>query len=321
MTGVETATATRTCRAPRVMRNPCIRMDCDPATLPRISVVTACRNHAAFLEATLHSILDQGYPNLEYIVMDGDSDDGSQAIIARYADYLTHWQSGRDAGQYHAIQAGFERTTGDIMLWLNADDMLHRNALWTIASIFRDLPQVDWIMGAPTLYDTVGRVIFHRTRLHWSRVRYLRGKYRFIQQESVAWRRRLWERAGGSLDLSYSLAADMELWMRFFRHAKLHTALALIGGFRKVPGQRSNANLDAYLAECEQILAREPRTPADIAALRRFRLYDRLWFRLPLIRSMWRVRYAYQKLFEYPPLIACNHETGRFELKPEVPTP
>ncbi len=301
------------------MPNPTIRWDGDRADLPRISIVTACLNHADYVEATLVSVLEQGYPNLEYVVVDGGSGDGSPEIIERYADYLVHWESEPDKGQYHAIQRGFDRTTGEIMLWLNADDMLQRNALWTVASIFRQLPEVDWLMGMPMLYDHCGRALVPRPRYRWSRYRYLRGDYRFIQQESVAWRRGLWERAGGMLNTSYRLAADMDLWMRFFRHARLHTALALVGGFRKLRGQRSRQQLDAYLGEAERIIATEPLTDADRAVLAKLGRFDRLWRRIPLVRDMWRVRHAYQRLFDYPPLLVYNDERRKFELLDEVP--
>jgi glycosyltransferase involved in cell wall biosynthesis len=303
----------------KVMPNPTIRWTGDPSTLPRISIVTACLNHAAYLEAALVSILSQGYPNLEYVVIDGGSTDGSREIIARYADYLAHWESQRDSGQYHALRRGFERTTGEIMTWLNADDMLHRNSLWSLADIFCQLPQVDWVLGLPMLYDDRGRAYVPECKRRWSRYRYLRGDYQFIQQESVAWRRSLWERAGGDLDTSYRLAADMELWMRFFRHARLYTALVLTGGFRKLPQQRSRLHLAEYLREAEQIVAGEPLSPADRAGLARFRVYDWYGRRLPLLRRSWRFRRAYERLYEYPPLVVYNDQRDQFELRAEDP--
>jgi len=302
-------------RPVRVMHNPLVRWDGDPCDLPRISIVTACLNHADYLEATLQSILGQGYPNLEYVVMDGGSTDGSLDIIARHEDYLTHWESRPDDGQYHAIQRGFELTTGELMLWLNADDMLHRNALWTIVDMFRQLPQVEWVIGMPTEYDVFGRAMATTARNRWSRLGYLRGDHGTIQQESVVWRRSLWERAGGCLDTSYNLAADVELWMRFFRHAPLYTALTFIGGFRKVPGQRSRRHRDVYQAEVERIMQREPLTAGDAAALARSRRFDRLWLRLPLSRRSWRVQRTYERLFEYPPVITYNAERRAFELR------
>lgn len=297
-----------------VLPNPTIQISGDPAALPRISVVTPCRNHAAYIEATLLSILEQGYPNLEYVVMDGGSTDGSAEIIARYADYVAHWESGPDDGPYHAVQRGLERTTGEIMLWLNADDMLHRNALWSLAAIFSNLPQVEWVMGLPTGLDPAGRTYFVPSKLRWSRLRYLRGDYGTIQQESVAWRRGLWVRAGGTLNTDYKLAADMELWMRFFRHAQLYTANVLIGGFRRLPNQRSERFRAEYHREAAEIVAREPHSAADRTALERLRTLDRL-ARLPVIGRSWRVRAARERAFGHPPMIVFNAERGMFELE------
>ncbi len=301
----------------RVMPNPTIRPDVDAAELPRISVVTACLNHGAYLEATLHSVLEQGYPNLEYRVLDGGSQDGSVELIKRHEEYLVDWVSEPDGGQYEAIQRGLRQSTGELMLWLNADDMLHRNALWTIARLFTDLPQVDWIMGWPTVYDPFGGVHVPPGRHCWSRYRYLRGDYGTIQQESVVWRRRLWEQAGGGLNLDYKLAADMELWMRFFRHAPLYTARILVGGFRRLPEQRSQTHRTAYQNEAREIVAREPRRPHETEALRRIDRCERVWLKLPVIGQSWRLRRAYHRLFNYPPVIAYNAREGRFELRAE----
>ena len=315
MTGATANLDARAERPPtKIMRNPTVRWQGDPATLPRISVVTPCRNHVTFLEATLVSVLEQGYPNLEYVVMDGGSTDGSAELIAQYADYLMHWEHRPDDGPYHAIERGFAQTTGDIMLWLNADDMLHRNALWTLAAIFTQLQQVEWVMGLPTGLDPAGRTYLGPAKLRWSRLRYLRGDYGTIQQESVAWRRRLWNRAGGRLDTRCRLAADLELWMRFFRHARLYTAQVLIGGFRRVPDQRSQRYRADYHREAAEIVVREPRSAADEAALARLRTFDRLWGRLPLVGRSWRVRAARDRMFDYPPMIVFNAERGVFEL-------
>src|SRR5881396_2686502 len=111
-----------------------------------ISIVTPSYNQAAFLEETIRSVLLQGYPNLEYIVIDGGSTDGSVEIIKRYEKHLSYWQSEPDGGQYDAISQGFARTSGDLMAWLNSDDMLHRNALWSMARLFTQFPQIEWLM-------------------------------------------------------------------------------------------------------------------------------------------------------------------------------
>jgi len=93
----------------------------EPINLPRISIVTPCLNQAQYVESCLCSVLDQAYPDLEYIVVDGGSTDGSVGIVQRYADRLHYWHSQSDGGQYAAINDGFERSSGEIMAWLNAD--------------------------------------------------------------------------------------------------------------------------------------------------------------------------------------------------------
>jgi len=228
---------------------------------PRISIVTPCYNKAEYVEETMNSVLEQGYPNLEYIVVDGGSDDGSAEIIRRYTDDLTWWTSEPDDGMYHAIQKGFERSSGTIMAWINADDILHRRSLFAVGEIFSTFPDVKWIQGRPTTIDEAGRIVQVATGLRrWSRFDYYLGNYRWIQQESTFWRRSLWEEAGGYVDQDLQYASDLELWSRFFRHAPLYVTEAVLGAFRKQSeGQLSTENMDAYLAEADRIIERERR--------------------------------------------------------------
>jgi len=116
---------------------------------PRITMVTAVRNGARYVEDTICSILNQGYPNLEYFVVDGASTDGTQAIIRRYERELAGWISEPDKGVYDALNKGFAMSTGEIMGWLNASDMLHTKGLFVVGSVFADLQEVEWITGRP----------------------------------------------------------------------------------------------------------------------------------------------------------------------------
>lgn len=284
---------------------------------PRISIVTACLNRADTVAATMRSILEQEYPQLEYVVRDGGSTDGTIERIAEFSQSLADYRSEPDAGAYDAIQAGLESTSGEIMGWLNADDYLHRNALWTVGEIFREFPEVEWLMGRPTTIDARGRAYVGELNARWSRYRYLRGDYRWIQQESVFWRRSLWERAGGCLNTGYSLAADLDLWARFFQHARLYTTTALIGGFRIRPEQRSRVGRGEYIHEAERIVQGQPISATERKTLSRLAWFERFWLKLPGIGTSWRVRRAYERLFEYPPLIDYDHEECRFVFREE----
>lgn len=229
-------------------------------SLPKISVVVVNYNLGAYLGDALRSVVEQDYPNLELIVIDGGSTDGSVEVIGRYAQHIHSWVSEPDNGQYDAVQKGFARSTGEIMYWINSDDMLQRRALHVVAEVFERFPDVRWLTGLASEYHPDGQGVQRITLpwCRWSRLRYLTYDFQFIQQESTFWRRSLWEEAGGSMTQELKLAGDMELWARFFRHAELHTVQSVLGGFRyRREGQRSKDQRDRYLAECVSVVERE----------------------------------------------------------------
>lgn len=224
---------------------------------PRVSIVTPNFNGARYLEACLDSILGQGYPALEAIVIDGGSSDGSRAIIERHARHLAYWCCEPDGGMYHAIAKGLARASGSILGWLNSDDMLHRGALALLAELLGEGSPVEWLMGTPTIWDREGRAVMVNPAETWSRARVLSFDYQWIQQESTFWTRDLWTRAGGRVSTELALAGDLELWLRFFRHASLHTVGSLVGGFRRHGAQKTTSSMAAYLAEAEALLEGE----------------------------------------------------------------
>ena len=123
---------------------------------PKISLVTAVYNGEKYLEETIRSILGQGYPNLEYILVDGGSTDGTVEIIRRYEKQVTCWFRQEGTGVYAALNQGFARSTGEIMGWLNSSDMLHVDGLFVVGSVFAALREVEWITGRPTGFGTNG---------------------------------------------------------------------------------------------------------------------------------------------------------------------
>lgn len=234
-------------------------------TAPRastITVVTPCLNRVDTIERTLCSVLEQGVPGLEYVVVDGGSTDGTVDVIRRHERHLAWWTSEPDGGQYAAVAKGLARGGGEVMAWLNADDVYLPGALAVVSDVFASFPDVAWLTSAfPTTLNEAGQVIDCRFRggvakgsLRAGELIPRRGaRPTSIQQESTFWRRSLWTEAGG-LDLRWGLAGDFALWARFDQRARLHAVASPLGAFRLRRGQRSE-RLEEYVAECEAILA------------------------------------------------------------------
>jgi glycosyltransferase involved in cell wall biosynthesis len=251
-------------------------------TVPTISIVTPSYNRRAFLVETMDSVLQQGYPNLEYVVVDGGSTDGSADLVAERADELAWWVSEPDSGAWAAINKGFAHTTGEVMGWLGSDDLLMPWTLSILGEVFATLPELEWVTTLfPTSTDERGRPV-HSHRLDaYSKEAFFRGENLphagwpaagFIEQEATYWRRSLWERVGGRLDESLELAADFELWARFHRsNAVLYSVPVPLAGFRIHGDQKSGTDLESYVEEARSVLLRYGGTPpsADAPTLRR----------------------------------------------------
>ncbi|MBN1632260.1 MAG: glycosyltransferase [Thermoleophilia bacterium] len=248
-----------------------------PKTLqnqPRISVVTPSYNQDEFLEATLRSVISQGYPNLEYVVIDGGSTDDSVNIIKRYEADLAYWVTEPDEGHAQALNKGFAHTTGEIMCWINSSDMYYPWTFETVAEVFSQLPQVDWITGTSSIFDVHGRPRAVASAAAVNVFDILVGDYRSIQQESVFWRRSLWDRAGGRLDQTLTCAADLDLWLRFFRLARLYHVGTILGGFRVHDEPLGKAGHGLYEREAKELHVRfaSRSDPRSLARARLVRL-------------------------------------------------
>ncbi len=282
----------------------------------KISIVTPNYNGGAFLEETIQSVLNQGYPNLEYIIIDGGSTDNSIEIIKRYEKHLAYWISELDKGMYDAIKKGFEKSTGEVMVWLNSDDIYHKNALFIIDEIFGKYSYIDWIMGMPTIFDEKGRGIDVRSYKKWSKYDYYAGEYKWIQQESTFWRRSLWEKVCDNFNTDLKYAGDLALWLSFFRHSLLYTVPVLIGGYRlRSFNQLSLENIDEYIDESEQAIAAEVISKEDqkiLSGYRRRQKIADLIEKLIKMKINWITESYKIKHFNYPKEMYFNRTLQEF---------
>jgi len=221
---------------------------------PKISVVTPTYNSGKYLEETIKSVISQNYPGLEYIIIDGGSSDNTLEIVKKYSDFISLWVSEPDSGMYDALNKGFQKSTGEILAWLNSDDMYHKGALQCVGEIFNDLPGVDWIIGKSCLFNKEGICVKMNEYQSWSKNRVLTGDYKWIQQENVFWRRSLWNRSGARMNTSFKFAGDFELWMRFFDYSILYGAQTSFAGFRLHGEQISVIESDKYENEVLSII-------------------------------------------------------------------
>jgi glycosyltransferase involved in cell wall biosynthesis len=228
---------------------------------PYISIIVPNFNQARFLEEALESIVEQKRARAEVIVIDGGSKDSSIDVIRRYEHQLCFWCSEPDGGHYNAVNKGMKHAKGEILAFLNSDDLLFPGALRIVGDIFAAHPDVAWLTSLlPAAWDVTGNCIGVSRIPGYSREAYLDGAYGgrsrspwFIQQESTFWRRTLWEGAGGRIADEISHAGDFELWGRFFAQAELYGVNAPLGGFRVREGQRV-AEGNIYSEQCHNVL-------------------------------------------------------------------
>ena len=209
---------------------------------PLISIVTPSYNQSDFIDKTFQSVFDQHYPKLEYVVQDGGSDDGTVEILKKYDDQLAHWESAEDEGQSDALNKGFAHATGNVMAYLNSDDLLLPGALHYVADYFARHSEVDVVYGHRVLVDEYGQEIGRWVMpphddavLSWAD---------YIPQETMFWRREIWEKAGGGIDKSFKFAMDWDLILRFREAgAKIVCLPRFLGAFRVHPHQKTSAEI------------------------------------------------------------------------------
>jgi glycosyltransferase involved in cell wall biosynthesis len=262
-------------------------------TVPRISIVTPSYNQARYLPETIESILNQGYPDLEYVIVDGGSTDGSVEIIKRYERYLAHWVSERDSGQSEAINKGLAKCTGELFNWINSDDVLFPGSLHAIGEAFMRNPRADLIVGANARGDSQGRVIrvsSPPTRVAMSP----RNWIMHISQQSAFVRMDTLRRLGGVReDLHYIM--DTELYHRVFTSGGRYVRVnALVGMIREHDDAKGSAQKHRWVPERQRVF-QECRTRPRLvkvarAKTRLCRVFDGSYLRSSLLLRAWRGR-------------------------------
>ena len=236
---------------------------------PKISIVTPSYNQGQFIEETIRSVLLQGYPNLEYIIIDGGSTDDSVEIIKKYEPWLKYWVSEPDKGQSHAINKGWKMATGEIFAYLNSDDTYLPGAIIAAESFLTEHPDISMIYGNCNFVDEEGKVICTYNGKEFDVKEMLFAN--IIPQQTVFFRDYVLDKIG-YLDESLHMTMDMDMWIRIGLKLKLKYIAVLLANMRRYASNKTTAQIGDFLPErlkvIKKVIAR-PDVPEDIKVLKR----------------------------------------------------
>lgn len=218
---------------------------------PKISVITPSFNQAEFIEDTIRSVLGQQYPNLEYIVCDGGSTDDTPKILQKYDSQISYWCSEKDKGQSDAINKGMRRATGDIVCWINSDDVLLPGTLRTVAEFFQKHPDTDFANGYTVEIDRQGTII-NFTHIVMNRFFFRHGCYN-ISQPGMFWKREIFDKIG-YLNESFHAKMDVEWLIRVYEAGlKVRRINRNLGAIRIYPETKTAQNGSIWQRDGEAI--------------------------------------------------------------------
>jgi len=196
----------------------------------KLSIVTPSYNQSPYLEKTIQSVINQNYPNLEYIIMDGGSTDGSVEIIKKYSDIITYWESKPDKGQADAIYRGFERSTGDIIAWINSDDYYLEWAFSHVEEFFAQHPDTQWVVGDGIFVDESNRKLLDCYCPPVDHDRLLHFGMTFIQPTMFI-RHEFFFKCGG-FDRELKFSFDYDLVLRLSKYSPPGRINSMLTAFR-----------------------------------------------------------------------------------------
>src|SRR5512138_190537 len=242
--------------------------------LPKVSIVTPSYNQGQFLEATIQSVLAQDYPNIEYIIVDAGSKDCSVEIIRKYQQHLAWWVSEKDKGHADGLNKGFSHATGEILAWLNSDDIYLPNAISEAVAILMDHPDVGMVYGDADLIDDAGLSAGQFGSKQTSYRQMLRGSVH-IPQATTFWRADLWHQVG-HLDLSLFFSFDYDLWVKIAKVSKVLYVPKRWAKFRIHSAGKTIVNDDRCYPDMLRVLERE--TGSSLFSWLRLRMIARKAF-------------------------------------------
>ncbi|MDP4268387.1 MAG: glycosyltransferase family 2 protein, partial [Bacteroidota bacterium] len=251
-------------------------------SLPKISIITPSFNQGKFIEETILSVINQNYPNLEYIIIDGGSTDNTIDIIKKYENKISYWISEKDKGQSDAINKGFKVASGEIIGWLNSDDLYLRpdisrndekSTLLCVAEAFTKNPEIDLIYGDVENFNDKGETEYYHVN-EFEPLDFL--KRVSIHQPSVFWRKKIIEETG-YLDENLHYTMDYDLWMRIFFTYKTLKINKIISKFRIHNSSKTNSNPKDMYMEYRKVFSRficSIEKTKYIELLKELRIYD-----------------------------------------------
>ncbi len=222
---------------------------------PKVSIVMPSYNQGQFLEASIESVLAQDYPNIEYIAVDGGSKDNSVEILKKYQSHFAWWVSEKDKGHADALNKGFSHATGDILAWLNSDDIYLPGAIAEAVAILQEHPEVGMVYGNADLIDNSGVKVGEFSARQTDYRRLLRGSVH-IPQATTFFRADLWRQVG-PLDLSLFFSFDYDLWVKLAKVSRLLYVPKRWAQFRIHDDGKTIVNDDRCYPDMLKVLERE----------------------------------------------------------------